>query len=133
MRVFPFAYIALLLLSACQSKVIDNSMIVEPTETVSYADDVQPIFTRTCGGSSCHINASENGVNVANYQQTITSVGTSYNSLIVIPGDGDGSPLVDKLSLRPRFGSRMPQGNVTLTGTEIARIKAWIDEGAEDN
>ena len=122
-----------LVLTACQSKVIDNSMIVEPVGTVSYADDVQPLFDRTCGGNGCHINEAENGVNVTNYQQTITSVGSSYNSLIVIPGDGDGSPLVDKLGLRPRFGSRMPLGNATLTGTEIAIIKAWVDEGANDN
>ena len=41
---------------------------------------------------------------------------------------------MDKISTQqPRFGSRMPLGRAPLSGTQIAQIKDWIDEGALDN
>lgn len=120
-------------LSACQSRVIDNTMIVDPPSAVSYADDIQPIFSRSCSGNGCHINETESGVNLTTYRQVINSVGAGYGSRVVVPGDADGSPLVDKLGLRPSRGSRMPLGTGPLSGTEIALIKAWIDDGAQDN
>ena len=121
-----------LLLSACQSKVIDNSAIVE-VEMVSFANDVLPIFLNTCGGVGCHVNESVNGVDLTNYQTTINSTAETYNKALVIPGDVAGSPLVEKIRANPSFGVRMPDGAPPLSNTQIETISTWVEEGAQNN
>lgn len=124
---------ALIVLSACQSEKIDNSMIVEPVDEVSFAVDIQPILTNGCGGFGCHVGESTNGVEVTNYAQVMTSQALQYGGPLVIPGNGAESPLVDKLGPNPQFPSRMPLGRAPLTATQISLIRTWIDEGAQDN
>lgn len=125
--------LTILLFAGCQREVLDNSTLVDVQE-VSYSAEVQPIFTSSCGGSGCHLgNDQTSGVNLSTYQQVISSVGEGYNGPIVIAGDGANSPLVDKLGSRPRLGSRMPDGRAALSTTQIALIRTWIDEGAQDN
>lgn len=123
-----------LALQSCISNVEDLSenVDVDPA-TVSYKSNIQPIFSESCGGSGCHINGSTNGVNLSSYTATMNSVGSIYGERIVIPGDASNSPLVDKIEPNPRRGSRMPQGGPYLTNREIAQIRAWIENGAEDN
>lgn len=120
------------MLSACQSKVIDNSTIVE-VEMVSFADDVLPIFVSTCGGTGCHINEAVNQVELTNYQRTISSFAETYNKALVIPGDVAGSPLIDKILANPQFGIRMPDGGPPLSNTQIETISTWVEEGALNN
>ena len=123
---------AVLFLSACQNKVIDNSAIVE-VEMVSFANDVLPIFLNTCGGVGCHVNDSVNGVELTNYQATINSTAETYNKALVIPGDVAGSPLVEKILANPSFGVRMPDGAPPLSNTQIETISTWVEEGALNN
>ncbi len=122
-----------LVFAGCQREVLDNSTLVD-VQGVSYSAEVQPILTNSCGGSGCHLgNDQTSGVNLSTYQQVIGSIGEGYNGPIVISGDGANSPLVDKLGSRPRLGSRMPDGRAALSTTQIALIRTWIDEGAQDN
>ena len=121
-----------LLFAACQSEKVDNTM-VGPDEPVSFAQDVQPILSSSCGGAGCHIDESTNGVELSNYEQVMNSIGVQYGEAIVEPGDADASPLVDKIEANPQFGARMPAGRAPLSGDEIARIRTWIDDGAENN
>lgn len=52
----------------------------------------------------------------------------------VIPGDPDASYLIHKLEGRPGIaGDRMPQTGPFLTPGQIAIIRRWIEEGAENN
>jgi hypothetical protein len=67
------------------------------------------------------------------FQSTINSEGTSYGGLIVVPNNADNSPLVDKLGENPEFGNRMPQGRSALSNSEIGKIIAWINQGAQNN
>ena len=124
---------ATLILGACQSKQIDNSVIVDPGPVVGYAADVQPIFSASCGGVGCHIGEATNGVDLSTYSATIASVGLQYGGRVVIPGDGAGSPLVDKLGSSPSEGSRMPLGSAALSASQVEVIKLWINDGAENN
>jgi hypothetical protein len=94
---------------------------------VDYDDDIQPIFNARC--TSCHGNQS--GVTLTSYEATMESVGDQYERLIVVPGDPDQSPLVDKIEANPEFGSRMPQGG-TLSSEQIGLIRQWIAEGANE-
>ena len=127
-----YSLLALLLVSACQNKVIDNSAIVE-VEVVSFANDVLPIFESTCGGEGCHINESVNQVELTNYQTTINSFAETYNKAMITPGDVAGSPLVEKLLANPAFGVRMPDGGPPLSNTQIEIISTWVEEGALNN
>lgn len=125
--------LALFLLPSCQSEQIDLSQVVAPVDPVSFAADVQPLFTASCGGVGCHIGEATNGVNLTTHAQALTSFGLQYDALIIAPGDPADSPLLDKLSANPRFGSRMPLNRTPLSGTQIALVRAWIEEGALDN
>ena len=124
---------ATLILGACQSKQIDNSVIVDPGPVVSYAADVQPIFASSCGGFGCHVGEATNGVDLSTYSATVGSIGLQYGGPVIIPGNGAGSPLVDKVGASPSEGSRMPLGLASLSATQVEIIKTWIDDGAENN
>ena len=124
---------ALLVLASCQSEQIDLSQVVEPDGPVSFAADVQPLFRATCGGVGCHIGETTNGVNLTTHAQVLESIGLQYNAPIVVPGEPENSPLLDKLSPDPQFGTRMPQGRAPLSGDQIALVRTWIEEGALDN
>lgn len=104
----------------------------DPNE-ISYSTDIQPIFSSSCGGSGCHIGSSTNGVNLSSYSSVMNSSGAVYGGPIVVPGEPDNSPLVDKIKPNPSFGSRMPTTGQFLTPMEIAKIEAWITGGAQDN
>ena len=133
LRPLGFVLAVCLIATACQSRKIDNTMVVDPGGPVSYAQDIQPIFTSSCGGAGCHIDESTNGVELTNYQQVINSVGVQYGDAIVVPGDPGASPLVDKVEPDPQFGSRMPLDRSPLTAQQVTLIRTWIEEGAENN
>ena len=94
---------------------------------------MQQIFEASCGGGSCHIETSTNGVRLNSYSNVINSQGAQYGELVVQPGDADGSPLVDKIEPNPQFGTRMPQTGDFLSDERIDQIRTWINEGAQDN
>lgn len=94
---------------------------------VDYATDIQPIFNASC--TSCH--GGQSGVTLSSYQATMNSVGSQYGTEIVVPGEPDQSPLVDKIEPNPQFGSRMPSGG-SLSSDQINLIKQWIEEGASE-
>lgn len=125
--------LAALLLTACQSRKIDNTLLVDPEEPVSFSQHVLPIFAASCGGGGCHIDQSASGVNLSGYQHVVDSQGQQYDEHIVLPDNAANSPLVDKLSPDPQFGARMPPDRSPLSAEEIALIRTWIDEGASDN
>jgi uncharacterized protein YjdB len=106
---------------------------------VSFANQVQPIFTANCALSGCHAGASpEQGMNL--------SAGQAYNAIVnvpsvqqpslmrVLPGNPDNSYLVRKIEGTPSItGSRMPLGGPFLTASQIATIRTWISQGAPNN
>jgi len=110
-------------------------------EAVSFAADVQPIFTTACAG--CHSpggNADLAGI------PTFLRDGESYDMLVnvasvqddelvlVVPGDSAASLLYQKVaSNSPPVGSRMPRFAPALSEDEIKLIQDWIDQGAENN
>jgi hypothetical protein len=107
----------------------DDDTPTEPTYS-----NVQDIFNGSCGGSNCHLSSPQSGVQLDNYDNTMSSEGVQYGQLVVQEGDASSSPLVDKIeSSNPAEGERMPQGGPYLSTDEIDLIKEWIDEGAEDN
>ncbi|SMO40813.1 c-type cytochrome domain-containing protein [Fodinibius sediminis] len=93
--------------------------------------NVQQILTENCG--NCHIGNRTSGVRLDSYENVMGSVGDQYGGPIVIEGEPDNSPLVDKIESDPSQGARMPQGGPSLSTQEITLIRNWIEEGAQNN
>lgn len=104
--------------------LIPNQIIAQ----VDYEEEIQPIFSQNC--TSCH--GSQSGVTLTGYDEVMNSVGNQYGTAIVVPGEPDESPLVDKIEANPEIGARMPQGGPYLSEDQIQLIKTWISEGANE-
>jgi len=111
----------------------DNGDSSQPVEDVSYSDDIQPIFNDSCGGSGCHIESPQSGVQLNSYDNVMNSTGLQYERDIVQPEDPNDSPIVDKIEPNPSRGARMPLNGTPLTDRQIEEIRVWIEEGALDN
>ncbi len=117
----------------------DTSVGVEGA--VSFAANIQPIFTTTCAG--CH---SPGGIADMAGIPTFLREGESYDMIVnvtsvqddglvlVVPGDSATSLLFQKVSSdSPPVGNRMPLFAPVLSDNEIKLIQDWIDQGAENN
>jgi hypothetical protein len=97
-------------------------------DLANYEEDVKPILNASC---SCHLNAVVSGVELTTFESILASRGEQYGGPIVLSGDPDASPLIDKIANdAPRHGLREPQGAPPLTDPEIALIRRWVFEGA---
>jgi hypothetical protein len=119
-----------------------------PPATVSFSQNIQPIFNVSCATSSaCHVGPTAG-------EGLQLTAGVSYGAivnvpavempklLLVKPGDPDASYLVRKIEGGPNIsGLQMPQGcpgtpaggAVCLTPDSIAAIRTWVTECAQNN
>jgi len=119
------------------SQDLGSSGGVLPTEKSVSADQVQnAIFTPRCATPGCHVGADAPfGLDL--------SVGEAAGNLIgvdsaevpeymrVEPFDANDSYLYMKLVDDPRIGGDpMPAFGPPLSGTELALVEDWIDQGA---
>ncbi len=110
-------------------------------QAVSFANDIQPIFTQTCTGSICHSGARPAA-------SLSLEAGKAYNELVnassatigctgyvlVTPSSVPDSYLVNKLTgVGMCRGSQMPKVGTTLPTVELDRIRSWITAGAPNN
>ena len=107
-------------------------------ESPSFSATVQEIFVRrSCNTASCHGTARAAGLDL--------SAGGAYASLVsvasanepaflrVSPGDPENSYLVIKVEGRQTVGSLMPIGGTPLDDIDLANIRNWIAQGAQNN
>lgn len=103
--------------------------------TLSFAADIQPIFTANC--VRCHNDRTTNGgldlrAGVS-HGNLVNRVSNGYApSLRVVPGDPDNSVLHGKVANTGQFGQQMPPTG-SLAPELIQSIRAWILEGAVNN
>jgi hypothetical protein len=103
-------------------------------DRLDFVRDVQPILVASCGGSGCHINEETSGVELTSYATLMASVGAQYGGEIVIAGDPEASPLIDKVTGDPpAFGERMPYGGDPLSDAQVMTLRRWIAEGAAES
>jgi len=89
---------------------------------VSYAFDIQPIFTNNC--TSCHpILVSPPDLTAGNSYNSIT------NGNYIIANDIDASLLYQRLLGNP--GIMPPSGSLPVS--DIILVKNWIEQGALNN
>jgi hypothetical protein len=107
----------------------------------SFANDIQPIFTKRCSIGGCHSLSSARA-------ELVLLPGHAYDSLVnkpsfldpgrtrVVPDDASSSWLVQMIGDddAARLGfARMPLGGQPLTRNQIATIVNWIENGALRN
>jgi hypothetical protein len=140
-RVRPCAASAVLLVLALAGGCADQGgpvtgAPVQPVP-VSFANDVQSIFTASCVAASCHgtprpptnpdLRAGSSWAALVN----VTSAGYPPD-LRVEPGHPERSVLYLKISGTSR-GARMPFGLAPLDSAQVVTIRRWIAEGALEN
>ncbi|MCY1266813.1 hypothetical protein D9M69_435330 [compost metagenome] len=124
-------FLSTLVLAACTG--------VSYGQPASFKGDIVPVFKRQC--MACHMTGEEQG-------RMGLAPSMAYTSLVnvqanggpaprVVPGDAQGSYLMQKL-LGTHLdhggsGVRMPMGFDPLSDEELAKIEAWINQGALDN
>lgn len=107
--------------------------------SVSFAAEVQPIFTASCASNGCHKGmASQEGLDL--------SVGKAFAGLVnvnakqcndgrklVLPGDPGQSYLIDKMmGVDLCSGTKMPK-NGAVSSQQITTVANWICAGALNN
>jgi hypothetical protein len=92
-----------------------------PSTSVSFKNDVQPIFASRC--IACH--GGTNGLFLDTYENVLKG---SINGAVVIPSDMYNSRLGYYV-----YSGYMPFRNTPLTSTEIQTILDWIALGAPNN
>jgi hypothetical protein len=107
----------------------------------SFSGDIAPILDRRCATGGCH----SAGTAQANLQLTPDAAhGETVNVPSVLrpgmdriePGDPDNSWLVRMIEADPARRDqhpRMPLASVPLTENQIANIRRWIEQGAQQN
>lgn len=93
---------------------------------VSYSIQVAPILALHCNG--CH--GAAGGLSTRGYAELMAggSLGRS-----IIPGDAEGSLLVQFVEGRRGRERRMPLAGAPLSAAQIATIRRWIQEGASQD
>jgi hypothetical protein len=116
-----------------------------PGDAVTFAADIQPIFSGSCATSGCHALPSANPAN----KPMVLSAGQAYDNIVNVPsgqlpsmdriepGNPNLSYLIRKLEgthtqLPGASGSRMPIGNPLPTST-MNTLRQWVSEGALRN
>ncbi|RKZ11987.1 hypothetical protein DRQ50_12680 [bacterium] len=103
------------------------------TTTVSYAADVQPIWTANC--TVCHGAGGNAGLDLRmpdSRTHLVDVDAVNWPGKLVVADESDQSVLYLKLMGAPGVGDRMPQGGVLGTGA-LETVRRWIVEGALDN
>lgn len=107
-----------------------NPVCADVIEQVSFAEDIQPIFTTNCATAGCHSgNTPEGNLNL--------EAGKSYAALSK-PGAGYidiNTPNYSVLysSLVSTSDPMPPAGQQPLSSCDLKRIEVWMKEGALDN
>ncbi len=112
--------ILMLSLSSCYyDEVLED--LTPPNNDVSFANDIQPIFTASC--ASCHPNVAPPDLTLGSSYNSIT------NGIYIVPNDLDASLLYQRMIGN---GNIMPPDGA-LPNATIALIEDWINQGALDN
>lgn len=121
---------------AHEEEEIEIEIRVSPV-AVSFASQIQPIFTTSCVNAGCHpgggapfsLAVGESYENLVNQNAT---GGPCRGQSRVAPGDANNSVLVKRLE-GSSCGNRMPLGGSALPAAQIQLIRDWISQGAPRN
>lgn len=114
-------------LAACCLQADEGSARSAP---VSYYREVRPILQQRCQG--CHQPAkAQGGYIMTSHAELLKKSNTDRAG--VVPGRPEASELVAQIAPQGDKPPRMPKNLPPLTEKEVALIKRWIAEGAQDD
>jgi hypothetical protein len=122
--------------------IADEDLEPPASEPISFWKDIAPMFSGKC--TLCHHSDNATGVDLTHPfdpEVGIVSRETAWTdadqSLIVDPGNPENSFLLRKVGsveLDPvREGARMPLLFAKLNSDEIASVRRWVQDGANDD
>lgn len=101
-----------------------------------FANDVAPIFNSNCAFSGCHVAPNPaQGMDLSSAQSYAALVDVRANQVSidrVEPGDPDGSYVIHKLEGLNGV-TQMPLNGTPLPQAAIDVVRAWIQDGAQNN
>jgi Planctomycete cytochrome C len=112
--------IALLAIASCSKPAV-----ISCGSTVSFTQDIQPIFKSSCALTGCHGNGSSRGglsLDSAGAYSHLTKSGTGYISV----GNPESSILYNSMT---STSNPMPQSGL-LTASYTDKVYCWIKQGA---
>jgi mono/diheme cytochrome c family protein len=90
-----------------------------------YATDIQPIFRSKCSG--CHGAAMQsNGLRLDNGADALKG---GYSGPAIVKGKSAESKLIERVT-STKDGFRMPPAGPRLSESDVAKLRSWIDAGA---
>jgi uncharacterized membrane protein len=121
---FPIGLLLAMSLCACGRS--------EPP-AISFSAEVMPILQSRCG--ECHAPGQPgyeaSGLSFVDYDSVMA--GTRFGP-VVVAGDSFGSTLVVLVEGRADPAIAMPHGEKDkLLASEVTTLRAWIDQGAQNN
>src|SRR5205823_2568215 len=92
-----------------------------------FARHIYPVLDTKC--VACHgTNKEQGGLRLDSYESLMAG---GKDGMVIAPRNPDGSLLLQKVTLPPTDHHFMPaEGRTPLTREEIARIRAWVLQGA---
>src|SRR5438876_4615067 len=111
--------------SAAESKEAE----AKPAPKLSYYREIRPILQANCQG--CHQPAkTKGGYMMTEFKRLLT--GGDSEGAAIVPGHPDKSAILKMIT--PQDGEvRMPKGKTPLMEFEVALLRTWIEQGAEDD
>ena len=97
-----------------------------PLLAADFDADIEPIFHERC--YMCH-GASQQ-MSGLRLDDKAAALKGGYSGPIIVAGDAAASNLIERLK-SDKEGFKMPPVGAKLTDSEVAKIAAWIDAGAE--
>jgi len=138
MRALPVLTLMAAALAGCSgSPEGDSGSTQAAAEKSFYQAEIAPLLASNC--ATCHLTGQEAGNMALIPAKAIESlVGVKSveapNLVRVVPGDPDASYLIMKLEGthidHGGSGARMPFGGFPLDDGDMAKIRAWIAQGA---
>jgi hypothetical protein len=118
-------------MNSCKDQVVDPNAnpVVFPTSKVSFSQHVQQLFQTRCAFTGCHAGSYP--------AAGLDLTSPAYNSLmnhqprLVIAGASNSSLLIERLD--GRIAPQMPFNATPINANQLAGMKKWIDEGAQNN
>ena len=124
----------ILALLACGPTTGDSGEGTAPT----LSEVQEQVFTASCAFSTCHADPGASGLVLedgASWAALVTvESADNPGAVLVIPGDAEGSYLVQKLRGTDGIvGEQMPSTGDAVDETRLQLVVDWIDAGAADD
>jgi len=150
-RVHPIAvgaFVALVQLVASGGEARDAAATTSDGGRVSFGRDIAPVLTTSCTTRSCHGGGEKppilrRGMDAEALRAALVGIASEDrpDHAYIEPGAPDASYLLQKLEGRLNdaectehdCGDPMPLDNPSLSADTIAKIRAWVAQGARDN